>query len=316
MVTVRIPATTANLGPGFDTLGMALAYYNYLTVSEVLKDEEIHFTIKGEGSYHSSNVNQDNLVMRSVQAAYDAAGWQKPKLAFSQVNNIPFSRGLGSSAAAIVGGLVAANALMGYPLAQETIMNLAVNLEGHADNVTAAILGGFVCVCNEPEQNRLYTHKIVPPPSLRVVVLVPHLKLPTKKSRSILPDLVLREDAVFNISHSTMLAVALQNGDLQTFGAMLEDKIHQSYRFALLPGAEDAVFAAKNEGALGCVLSGSGPSIIAFVEKGESNREAISQSMMAALDAQGIKSHILFLSSDNNGVTVIPDNKSSEGSNT
>jgi len=295
-VTVQVPATTANIGPGFDTFGMALAHYNYL---EAAFADEDRIIIHGEGMGELP-YNQDNLIMRSIQAAYDSAGIHRPFLSLRAENNIPLSRGMGSSSAAIVGGVVAANALMGFPFNKGEMLHLAAQIEGHPDNVAPALLGGFICIAGNGDQ--FYTGKLIAPSALRAVVAIPQYKLSTDKARAILPKEVSMKDSVFNIGHASLLAVALAKGDLELFGNMLQDKIHQQYRFTLIPGAEDVVKAANCAGALGCAISGSGPAMIAFTDK---SGQDIGQAMIDAFAANDIQAHYLILDTDSQGATII-----------
>lgn len=299
---LRIPATTANIGPGFDTFGMALNHYNYVTVAS---SPRLSVSIKGEGAGFLS-ANKHNLVVRAAQLVYDAAGAGLVKLAFEMENHIPLSRGLGSSAAAIVGGLVAANHALDFPLTQDELLQLAIKLEGHPDNVAPALLGGFVVSCREG--NGYQTLKILPPSQLRGVAVVPEIRISTEKARGAIPKEVPLEDAVFNLCHGVMLALFLQKGDIPGFARMLKDKLHQPYRFPLIPASGEVVSAALDAGALGCVISGSGSTMIAFTETSLGNDKAIGAAMSKAFKKEGIKAHYLSLQPDNCGVKIMADN--------
>ena len=294
---IRIPATTANLGSGYDTFGMALGYYNYI---EAVPAESFLFEIKGQGMRHLPQ-DKDNLVMRSAQAVYDLTGSGSPRLRLSLYSNIPVSRGMGSSSAAIVGGIFAANETLGRPLDQMAMLELATEIEGHPDNVAPALLGGFTMVA---QKERLYVQRILLPERLKVVLAVPNFPVSTKKARAILPEQVLLADAVYNISHAALLAVALAKGNLAQFGAMLSDKLHQPYRFQLIKGASEVVAAANAAGALGCVLSGSGSTMIAFVEGDKVEQQKVGQAMANAFAAQDIQARIIKTGLDNRGTRV------------
>jgi len=275
---------------------MALAHYNYL---EATFAEEDSMIIHGEGAGELPST-KENLIMRSIQATYDLAGVNRPSLSLRAENNVPLSRGMGSSSAAIVGGIIAANVLMGFPFDYDAMLQLAAKIEGHPDNVAPALLGGFICIASN--EDKFYTEKLIAPTNLKAVVAIPQYKLSTNKARAILPKDISMKDAVFNIGHASLLAVALAKGDLELFGNMLQDKLHQQYRFTLIPGAEDVVAAANKAGALGCVISGSGPTMIAFTDKGGQD---IGQAMTDAFAANNIQASYLILDTDSQGATII-----------
>jgi homoserine kinase len=296
MVRVRIPATTANLGCGFDTFGMALGYYNYVQAEPA---KAFSLTVIGEGEKHLQTYLESNLVVRSAAAAYELAGRPFPKLAITCENNIPLSRGMGSSSAAIVGGIYAANELMGGPLSITQMRDLAIRIEGHQDNVTAALFGGFTVSVNEG--STAYTKRIDVPSSLKVVLAVPNFRVPTKKARAIMPREVTLEDAVYNLGHAAYLALALAEGDTSGFGLMLSDRLHQPYRFSLIKGAEDVVEAAIAAGAIVCVISGSGPTMISFTEDDAILQDNIAAAMSEAFAANGVETCIISAGTDNQG---------------
>jgi len=300
MVRVRVPATTANLGCGFDTFGMALGYYNYVQAEPA---DAFSLTIIGEGEHHLHFPG--NLVVRSATAAYELAGRALPELAFICENNIPLSRGMGSSSAVIVGGIYAANHLMGNPLTTAQMCDLAIKIEGHPDNVTPALFGGFTISVNEGGNS--YTKRIDIPATLRAVLAIPDFRVSTKKARAGMPRQVALEDAVYNLGHAAYLALALQQGDIGGFGLMLNDRLHQPYRFPLIKGAEDVVEAAIAAGAIGCVISGSGPTMISFTEDEEILRDNITSAMGEAFANNGVKTKIITVGIDNQGTIVIDD---------
>ncbi|MBI2936383.1 MAG: homoserine kinase, partial [Chloroflexi bacterium] len=256
-VEVKVPATTANLGPGFDCLGMALDLWNLVSL-EVGKSNTV---ICGEGAETLSR-GEDNLVYRSVFRLFAEVGKPVPALGLSCRNAIPLARGLGSSAAAVVGGLVAANALCGRPLSQRELLRLATEQEGHADNVAPALLGG--CQIVMKEGNGLLTAQVPLPEGLSAVLFIPDQPLSTEKARAVLPPQVSREDAVFNIARSAMLVNALACGKLDLLALATQDRLHQPYREKLFPSMRLIFRAALEAGALGVFLSGSGSSILAL----------------------------------------------------
>ncbi|MEG1536838.1 MAG: homoserine kinase, partial [Clostridiales bacterium] len=260
-ICIKIPATTANCGCGYDSFGMALSYYNEIAVCPAA---DFSLEIQGEGADRLPD-NDQNLIIRSAMAAYELAGMRFPAIAFTSRNNIPLARGMGSSSAAIVGGIYAANLLMGEPLDQSAMLELATKIEGHPDNVAPALYGGFTVIANEG--GRQYVKKIKLPQKLHAVLASPDFQVSTKKARLIMPNTVSLDDAVYTLSHAAYLALAVAEGDLAGMKAMLFDRLHQPYRFGLIKGAEEVIEAAIAAGAIGCVISGSGPTMIAFTEE-------------------------------------------------
>ena len=299
MVKIRIPATTANLGCGFDTFGMSLGYYNYVTVTKAAAFS-VKIIVQGEKFLSLAG---NNLVVAAAAAAYDKAQRIMPPLAFVCENNIPLSRGMGSSSAAIIGGIFAANELMGKPLSLQDMLDLAVSIEGHPDNVTPAIYGGFTV--SAEENSRRYTARVELPDTLKAVLDVPDFQVSTKKARAAIPKEVAFSDAVYNLGHAAYMALSLQQGDISGFGAMLNDRLHQPYRFPLISGAEDVVEAAVAAGAIGCVISGSGPTMISFTEDDDILLDNIAGAMQEAFAHNGVDSRILTLPMDNEGTVVI-----------
>ncbi|MCL2496564.1 MAG: homoserine kinase [Clostridiales bacterium] len=294
---VKIPATTANVGCGYDTFGMALGYYNYIICREA---ESASIEIVGHGAKYLPR-DERNLVLRSAQALCDAVGSGPLKLAFTAYNNIPLSRGMGSSSAAIVGGLTAANYMLGQPMDTAALLHMAASIEGHADNVAPALLGGFTI---NVQEGGLRTRRLKIPGALRAVLAVPDFPLSTKKARAIMPKWVELADAVYNVSHAAWLAVALAGGDLAGFGEMLKDRLHQPYRCALIPGATDVIEAAATAGALGCVISGSGPAMIAFYKGNKTLAQSIGMAMKQAFAAHQVEARIMRVAMDNTGTQI------------
>lgn len=259
MVTVRVPATTANMGPGFDAMGMALDLFNLIQMEETDGGLEIH--LEGEGA-ETIPRNEQNIVYQAANTLFQRCGYRPKGLFIRLASWIPVARGMGSSAAAIVGGLVAANALAGKPFGTAEILNMACGFEGHPDNVAPALLGGIV-IAAQLEEGLCY-RKIPPPEELKVVVAIPQFSLPTKVAREAIPLSVPVQDAVFNISRAGLMVLALVEKDLQLLGQVMEDRLHQPYRRKLIPGMEEVFAAAREAGALACALSGAGPTLVAF----------------------------------------------------
>jgi homoserine kinase len=295
-VRVRVPATTANLGPGFDVLGMALGLYNSVEMEEM--DEGLLVEVEGEGAAEISRL-QDNLAVQAAERVFESAGWRPTGLRVVLRNKIPVTRGLGSSSAALVGGLVAANALAGDVLTREELLRVATEMEGHPDNVAPALLGGMVV--SGMVRGKLHSVRLQPPEGLRAVVAVPEFELATSLARSVLPERVSREDAIFTSSHVGLLVAAVMNGDVELFGQALEDRFHQPYRERLIPGMRDVMEAAEQAGALGVCLSGAGPTMIAFTM---GQMDAVGEAMAEAFDMHGVECRVMELDVEENGVLV------------
>jgi len=293
-VHVRVPATSANLGPGFDALGLALALHN-----EVVAEERDRVTVKleGEGAERLAR-DASNVVARGVKLAYEAAGRPFKGCALECVNRIPTARGLGSSAAAWVGGLVAGNALLGSPLSKDALLALAARAEGHPDNVAAAILGGLTVSCGTPDGVTAVTLPVTT--SLAWVVLVPEVTSATVEARALLPRSVPHEDAVFNVQRVALLLAGLQAALPAALAIALEDRLHQPYRWKLFPWMPEVAAAARAAGALGCVLSGAGPSLLAVVV---GDGGSVGRAMEEALGRAGIRGRARVLDVDSAGAS-------------
>jgi homoserine kinase len=292
-VHVRVPATSANLGPGFDALGLALALYNEVTAQE---SSSVTVVVQGEGAGRLPT-NEHNVVARGVQLAYEAAGRPFKGCALTCVNRIPAARGLGSSAAAWVGGLVAGNALLGDPLSRTALLTLAARVEGHPDNVAAALLGGLTVSCGRAD-GRVTAVTLPVPAAVRWVVLVPSVTSATAEARAVLPESVPRADAVFNVQRVSLLLAGLQTGRVDVLDAALDDRLHQPYRLRLFPWMPAVADAARRAGALGCVLSGAGPSLLAAVSE---HAEGVARAMETALRSAGIEGRASAFAVDTEG---------------
>lgn len=287
MIRVQVPATTANLGPGFDCLGMALELYNVVEMIPISRGLIIEIT--GEGA---ADVPRDerNLVYQAAQRVFHQLGYSPAGLKLRLSNQIPVARGLGSSTSAIVGGVIAANILTGGSLAVKDIITLSSSIEGHPDNVAPAVLGGIVVSVQAEGEVKFL--KIQPPQNLKGVVAVPDFTLTTKISREALPTQVAFQDAAFNVGRVALLVAALQQGDLGFLGTAMEDRLHQSFRSSLIPGFKKVLAAAKLAGARGVTLSGAGPTVIAFAD---SNFDLIARVMGDTFRQNGVKSKVMVL---------------------
>ena len=261
----RIPASSANLGPGFDCFGIAWQCYN-----------EIEFIPREEGLVISGCAekycNEDNLAYKAYHAAMSWAGQRESglEIRFGRTD-IPVSRGMGSSAALIVGGVVAANAIHGLELSGSELLAIATSVEGHPDNIAPALFGGFTVSAMDGIA-AVTTHFPISE-KLFFTLLIPDFELSTELARSVLPEAVSRQDAIFNISRSALLIKALERGDRQLMRIALEDKLHQPYRTKLIQGFETAEAAAKKLDAMGICISGAGSTLLCIADRPEFSAE-------------------------------------------
>jgi len=295
-ITVRVPATTANLGPGFDCLGLALDLWNEAVFS--LAEGESRVEVSGEGAGHLAQ-DGNNHVLRAAALVYERLGKPMPRLWVSCTNHIPLSSGLGSSAASHWMGLLGANAIAGEPFNREELLKLAIQLEGHPDNATAALLGGLVIVVEHEKCNWLVRHFELP--ALRAVVVLPEIDLPTHAAREALPAQVAMKDAVFNIGRAALVVEAFKQADLRLLGEVMDDRLHQPYRLPLIAGAPEAMAAARQAGAVPA-LSGAGPSVIAFTP---GDPTPAGRAMMVAFQRAGVKARAFSLQTSNRGAEVV-----------
>jgi homoserine kinase len=258
-VTITIPATSANLGPGFDCLGLALALYNTVTFTAVATPT-LTITVTGLDA-DKVPTNETNLVYQSACSMFDRLGKRPSGLHIQQENNIPVGSGLGSSSTAVLGGLLAANALVDGHLSQADILAIATATEGHPDNVAPALLGGLVLGVMNGNQVHIEQLPIAPQ---QVVIVMPAFELLTQDARAALPSQISRQDAIFNASRLPLLIRALETAAYPSLSLAMQDRLHQPYRLPLIPGMAQAFAAATAAGAAGVALSGAGPSLIAF----------------------------------------------------
>mgnify|MGYP001176289095 CR=1 FL=1 len=274
-VSVRVPATTANMGPGFDCLGLALDIWSELSVER----GPFSVTMNGEGGVADSMpLDRTNLVVIAAEAAFEAAGKSVPELMYRSGNGIPYSRGLGSSSAAIVAGLLAGTALAEVAFEQEHLIKLAADLDGHPDNVAPAILGGMcVGVQTEldaeldvdPRPGRWITNRIKLPDDLQAVIFVPEVEGPTREARALLSHEVSRADAVFNAGRTALMVSAFASGNYDLLRYASEDRLHQPARSTVYPAMNRLIESSYAGGAHAAFLSGAGPSVVALTTSRE-----------------------------------------------
>ncbi|MBD2315015.1 homoserine kinase [Desertifilum sp. FACHB-1129] len=298
-VTLQVPATTANLGPGFDCIGAALTLYNTCQFSR-LDAGELEITVSGVDAERVST-DQSNLLYQAFAKFYEQLGQVPPPVRIQIELGVPLARGLGSSATAIVGGLVGANWLAGQPLSTTEVMEIAIAIEGHPDNVVPALLGGCRLaasrgsaweICEVP-----WHSEIVP------VVAIPNFELSTAEARRVLPAQYSRADAIFNTAHFGLLVRALETGNPQWLQAALQDRIHQPYRQTLISGFDAVREAALQAGAYELVISGAGPTLLALTSPQQS--ASVCQAMSQAWQQQGISTQAIALAIDADGTKTI-----------
>ena len=295
-VTVKVPATSANLGPGFDSIGIALDLHNTVSIEA---SDEFGVSLAGEGQDVLSQ-GQDNLVYQGVLAIYEKLEKRVPPLKLSCVNWVPLARGLGSSSAALVAGLVAGNEFLGHPLSTQALLQIATKMEGHPDNVTPALFGGLqVAVMNNGIVDRLSVPLAA---DLGIVVFVPDFPMMTAEARDILPARVSRADAIFNISRASLLIAAMATGSIGHLRVAMEDCLHQPYRRKLFPAMEEIIEAAVAAGAAGAALSGAGSSILAFALGCE---ERIAEAMSMAGARAGVDGRTIITKVCYSGAQII-----------
>ncbi len=306
-VTAQIPATIANLGCGFDCLGLALPVYNVITIEEtVLPGSGIEINIIDEfGLENIENIPRDknNIVYKAIELLYNYIGQSPNELKISIKTGIPVARGLGSSASVIVGGLIAANELLGKPADEAVLLSIATEIEGHPDNIAPAILGGVVLSDWEVDGS-VVSKKLPWPEDWLVTICIPDYELSTGISRSVLPADVPMKDAVYNLRHSAMFVQAVHTHDKELLKLALKDRLHQPYRTKLVPGMQQIMDNLKHtEGVLGCVLAGAGPSVAVILDG--TNTEAIKEIVSSTWNNINVNAQIYTLPVENEGAKII-----------
>ena len=292
---ILVPATTANLGPGFDSLGLALRLYNRV---RVWPSDDTAIEISGHGASELAR-DEGNLMLRAAAELSRRYSRQLPPLHWRAHHDIPLSRGLGSSSAAIVAGLLAANEVLGLGLRERELVEVAAEIEGHPDNVAPAILGGLtICL---PQSKPLRVLRIKPHPDLRLVLCIPATQVSTEKARKVLPDAVPFADAVFNLSRAAGMVAALSKGFWDALAECCRDRLHQPYRMSLLAAGQEIMAAALEAGAKGVAVSGSGPTIAAFAD---GRLGTIARAMLEAARQAMVEACVVVTAPDRAGARV------------
>ena len=286
-VIVDVPATTANLGPGFDCLGAALDLNNRFAMRRIEGGgERFELIIEGSEGSHLRG-GPENLVYRAAQRVWKAAGLEPVALEARVRLAVPPARGLGSSATAIVAGLMGANALVGEPLSKEKLLELAIDIEGHPDNVVPSLLGGL-CMTAKAASQRWRVVRCEWTSTVKAVVAIPSIRLSTSEARRAMPKAIPVSDAVVNLGALTLLLQGLRTGSGDLISDGMHDRLHEPYRWRLIKGGDQVKQAAIDAGAWGCAISGAGPSVLALCA--EDKGVAVSRAMVRAWEAAGVAS--------------------------
>ena len=309
-VSVKVPATTANLGPGFDCMGMALPIYNTITIEEtVLPGTGVEINVFADSdmveqsSLEHIPLDNNSIVYKAVELLYNMIGQSPTELRINIHSNIPVARGLGSSSSVIVGALFAANELLGRPADEMALLSIACEIEGHPDNITPAIVGGLV-ISSQEDDGSVVCRKLDWPEEWALTVCIPDFELATDIARSVLPKEVPMKDAIFNAKRLAMFVEAVHTKDSELMKLALQDRLHQPYRMKLVPGLSAIIENLKHfDNVLGCVLSGAGSSILIISEK--TNLEKMRSVVKETWADQNIKCEIKTLGIENKGAQII-----------
>lgn len=274
MIRIRVPATTANLGPGFDTLGIALNMYNHFIFEQI----ESGLEIRGAFSYHC---DENNLVYRSMLKTFEKTGYRHSGIRITIDSDIPVSRGLGSSAACIVAGVMAAGIMSKADLSQQQVLEIATEIEGHPDNTAPAIFGGLIVSMMQGSDIIYNTVSIAS--SFKFIAMIPDFTLSTQMARSVLPKQVDHKAAVHNVGRVSLLISALCNGRLDLLSYALQDNLHQPYREKLINNYQDITKRCSEPGCLGSYISGAGPTIMCLRENDHSDFDEEMRQYLATL---------------------------------
>lgn len=296
---IKTPATTANLGPGFDCLGAALDLYNEFEINIVNNKQKLKILVEGVDAQDISK-NEDNILYKAIKKIFNQKKLQIPPLEIYIKNNIPIKRGLGSSASCYVAGVVAGNILCGEPLSENELLNIALELEGHPDNVVSCMFGGL-CISSVVEGKVKFV-KLNLPTDILALTIIPQQKVSTKEARKILPKKILFKDAVKNISNVGLLISSLLNKKYEFLKFATEDFLHQPYRKKLMPWMDKIFEICLENNSLCCMLSGSGSTIVAIYKKSDINDELLEK--IETKLKKVIICEVKILSFTNKGVTI------------
>lgn len=277
-VSIRVPATSANCGSGFDTLGLACTLYNELTF-EITPTRGFQLEVTGEGTEYLKPCGRNLAFASFLRVWNEVTDSERIGLKITMHNRIPMSRGLGSSSSAIVAGVFAGNILSGNTFTDDELLGFATEIEGHPDNVAPALLGGFTI--SYMDGKKAHSLRVEPAKPLKFIAVVPERRLPTVLARQAIPQTIPHCDAVFNTSRASLLVGALLSGDYKYLSAGLEDKLHQPYRAHLIPGLEDVFAAAREAGAYNAIISGAGSTVMAYADV-SADHERIARAMQEA----------------------------------
>ena len=300
MINITVPASSANLGAGFDALGIALTLYNRVWMEEA--DGTVDKPVCRIESTDGVNIptDENNMIYQTSKLLFARCGHPFRGLHILQQNNIPMTRGLGSSSACLVAGLLGANTLLGSPLSVPALSDLAAELEGHPDNTAPALLGGLVTAVMDG--GRVYTVSVPVSERIRFALFIPDFELKTEVARSVLPGQVARTDAVYNLSRAALMTASLFSGKLENLRIAVQDRLHQPYRFPLIAGAEQVFYTAYGLGAYSVSISGAGPSILAIIDCEDNSFVSKAETQLAAAGLNGWQ--VKLLSCDPQGATV------------
>jgi homoserine kinase len=300
-VEVRVPASTSNLGAGFDCFGLALRLYLTARAAVVPETSDpCRVRTAGEGGGAALPTGGDNLIFRAMRLAAERENLSLPRVRLAVRNEIPLGRGLGSSAAAIVAGLTLSAALCGRELRDETLLRYATELEGHADNVAASLLGGWVTTCVREDGGVLAVRRRWPA-DIKAVVVSPHVQLETERARAALPREVSRADAVHNVQRAALFSAAIEERADDLLWEATQDRLHQPYRRDLVPGLDAALSTPRRPGLLGLALSGAGPSVVALARD---NFKEIGEAVADGFRKSGVEATVRVLEVDEEGWQV------------